>query len=145
MAERHNLRISVENFGPVRRGEFELKPLTIFIGPNNSGKSYLAHLVYVVSRVLAGPILGWMHSPELADRPFVLHPAGSLDLFGNHRKALASGFLAMARPRKRLLFRDLPPDVQEVIRHGLMKAFSGTTTALQEGLRDYYGCAHLRE
>jgi predicted ATPase len=150
MAERHNLRVSVENFGPVRRGELELKPLTILIGPNNSGKSYLAHLVYVFSQVLTGRIpAGQTAASEwpgpLPDRFFIVHPAGSLDLFGNHRKALASRFLGMTRPRKRLLFRDLPPDMQQVLRHGLMKALSGTSGALQESLRDYYGCDHFRE
>lgn len=39
-------KLSVENFGPVRSGEVELKRLTIFIGPNNSGKSYMALLAY---------------------------------------------------------------------------------------------------
>jgi predicted ATPase len=150
MAEQHNLNLAVENFGPVRRGEFELKPLTIFIGPNNSGKSYLAHLVYVFSQVLTGRIpAGQIAASEwpgpLPDRFFIVHPAGSLDLFGNHRKALASGFLGMTRPRKRLLLRDLPQNMQQVLRHGLMKALSGTSGALQESLKDYYGCDHFRE
>lgn len=38
--------ISVENFGPIRKGTVELRPLTIFIGPTNTGKSWLAMLVY---------------------------------------------------------------------------------------------------
>ena len=32
----------------------DLKPLTVFIGPNNSGKSYMSLLVYALSRVGAG-------------------------------------------------------------------------------------------
>ncbi len=32
----------VENLGPVNKGEVRLRPLTVFIGPNNSGKSYTA-------------------------------------------------------------------------------------------------------
>ena len=40
------LSISVENFGPIIKGEVELKPLTIFLGPSNSGKSYMATVVY---------------------------------------------------------------------------------------------------
>lgn len=38
--------ISVENFGPIRKGTVELRPLTIFIGPSNTGKSWLAMLIY---------------------------------------------------------------------------------------------------
>jgi predicted ATPase len=43
------LTLSVKNFGPIREGTLDLKPLTIIIGPNNSGKSYLASLLYAVS------------------------------------------------------------------------------------------------
>ena len=39
-------KISVENFGPIRNGTVEIKPLTVFVGPNNSGKSYMAAAVY---------------------------------------------------------------------------------------------------
>jgi predicted ATPase len=42
--------LSVENFGPIKSGTVELKPLTIFIGPNNSGKSYMATLAYALLR-----------------------------------------------------------------------------------------------
>ena len=38
--------ISVENFGPIRKGTVELRPLTIFIGQSNTGKSWLAMLIY---------------------------------------------------------------------------------------------------
>ena len=40
--EQKNLKLAVKNFGPIREGEVEFKPLTVFIGPNNSGKSYMA-------------------------------------------------------------------------------------------------------
>lgn len=45
------LRIGVKNFGPLGEAMIELKPLTIFVGPNNSGKSYMAQLFYVLSQV----------------------------------------------------------------------------------------------
>ena len=40
----------IENFGPIIKGEIELKPLTIFIGTNNSGKSYAAMLIHSLYR-----------------------------------------------------------------------------------------------
>lgn len=40
-----NLNIAVRNFGPVTRGDINIRPLTILIGPNNSGKSYVATLL----------------------------------------------------------------------------------------------------
>ena len=41
-------RLEVVNFGPVSRAELELRPLTVFAGPSNSGKSYIAKLVYAL-------------------------------------------------------------------------------------------------
>ena len=40
------LNIRIENFGPISKGEIRLKPLTVLMGPNNSGKSYAAMLIY---------------------------------------------------------------------------------------------------
>ena len=52
------LKIDVSQFGPVVRGEVTLKPLTVFVGPNNSGKSYLAMLTYAISNSFRSPYRG---------------------------------------------------------------------------------------
>ena len=49
------LTISVKNFGPIAEGSVDLKPLTIFVGPSNTGKSYMATAVYAVMRAVEGP------------------------------------------------------------------------------------------
>ncbi len=41
-------RLEVANFGPVSKTELELRPLTVFAGPSNSGKSCIAKLVYAL-------------------------------------------------------------------------------------------------
>ncbi len=43
-----NLNIDLENFGPIKKGKIKIKPLTIFVGPNNSGKSYAAMLIHSI-------------------------------------------------------------------------------------------------
>jgi len=40
------IRLNVENFGYVGKGEIELAPITLLIGPNNTGKSYTAMFLY---------------------------------------------------------------------------------------------------
>lgn len=40
------MRIKIRNIGPVEEADIELAPLTVFIGPNNSGKSVAATVVY---------------------------------------------------------------------------------------------------
>ena len=43
------IRLVVRDWGPIREGSVEVKPLTIFVGPNNTGKSYLAMLLYALT------------------------------------------------------------------------------------------------
>lgn len=46
MSVMSHLRIALRNYGPFREGELEVKPLTIIIGTNSSGKSMLAYLLW---------------------------------------------------------------------------------------------------
>ena len=43
-----NYRIEVADFGPIRHATVDLRPLTVFAGPSNTGKSYLAMLIYAL-------------------------------------------------------------------------------------------------
>ena len=44
------LELVVSDFGPIARAKVDLRPLTVFIGPSNTGKSWLATLVYALHR-----------------------------------------------------------------------------------------------
>ena len=46
-----NYRIEVADFGPIEHAAVDLRPLTVFAGPSNTGKSYLAMLVYALHRI----------------------------------------------------------------------------------------------
>ena len=52
--DRKNLELSVTNFGPIARAEIDLRPMTVFVGPSNTGKSYLAILIYALHRFFNG-------------------------------------------------------------------------------------------
>lgn len=56
------MRLSVSNFGPIAEAEIELRPLTVFVGPSNTGKSYLAILLYALHRIFSGSFLD-VHAP----------------------------------------------------------------------------------
>ena len=91
------LTISVKNFGPIAEGSVDLKPLTIFVGPSNTGKSYMATAVYAVMRAVEG-------RPQV---PYTRHlewrglatghrsqwgvPAGVIDAIGEWVKRQESG------------------------------------------------------
>ena len=39
-------KLIVEDFGKIKSAEVEVAPLTLFVGDNNSGKSYLLSLIW---------------------------------------------------------------------------------------------------
>ena len=118
------LTISVKNFGPIAEGSVDLKPLTIFVGPSNTGKSYMATAVYAVMRA-AGPFAsaGFADSPDniigglprrspLSFEQFVSRSEGFKEIqeplrewFRHHQQA--------ELPWVQLTVADLPPRVRE--------------------------------
>ena len=67
MPDNNNLKLNVTNFGPIVKAEIDLRPLTVFVGPSNTGKSYLAILIYALHRFFNGDAI----FPELRDRSIV--------------------------------------------------------------------------
>ncbi len=58
LAAQPDFQISVSNFGPIKSGSVELRPLTVLVGPSNTGKTYFAILVYALHKSLGGfPLL----------------------------------------------------------------------------------------
>lgn len=45
-------KMTVEQFGKIRKAEIELAPLTLFVGDNNSGKSYLLSLSWAMRTIV---------------------------------------------------------------------------------------------
>ena len=72
-----NLELSVNNFGPIAKAEIDLRPMTVFVGPSNTGKSYLAILIYTLHRFFGGRSIG----------PSFMRRYGSSTIFGIGRRA----------------------------------------------------------
>lgn len=47
-----DVQISVKDFGPISSGTVDLRPLTVFVGAGNTGKSYFATLIYALQGVV---------------------------------------------------------------------------------------------
>jgi DNA repair ATPase RecN len=65
------VKLYLNNFGPFEEAEVELKPLTVFIGRNSTGKSMLSYLLWVLSSAEALPYrveAGWEPVVEIAER-----------------------------------------------------------------------------
>ena len=48
------VEISVRNFGPISESTIDLRPLTVFVGPSNTGKTYFSTLIYALHGIYAG-------------------------------------------------------------------------------------------
>lgn len=42
------MKLSIRNLGPVRQAELKIKPLTLFIGPNGTGKTWSAYMLSAI-------------------------------------------------------------------------------------------------
>jgi hypothetical protein len=89
------MRITIENFPPIASGSFELRPLTLFIGPNNTGKSRAGLLTWAVARAMSAPFV----SSAFPDRRtlFVREPGTALYDRPDWRDALVGEFAEFVR------------------------------------------------
>jgi len=62
-------RVEIENFGPIVSGSFELRPLTLFLGREDTGKSCAAALAHSIVRAVRNGILSARALEEGADSP----------------------------------------------------------------------------
>ncbi len=127
------LKLAVENFGPIRQGEIELKPLTVFIGPNNSGKSYMALLLYTLLQAISGRL----------HRPFGDAYAATWD--GDWDSLIEALQPARKGSRKPIRISDLAPESQEMLLHELDRHRSAVDDTLADAFRDYFGCEDLAD
>ena len=49
-----DVHIKAKNFGPIEKAEIDLRPLTVFVGESNTGKTYLAALIYALHQHFEG-------------------------------------------------------------------------------------------
>ena len=87
------LDLEIENFGPIVSGKISVRPMTVLMGPNNSGKSYAALMIH---SILSSPMRPLAFPPDITkpveelldskERPLVLGP----QLASKIKKYLAS-------------------------------------------------------
>ena len=80
------LKLQVRDFGPIVRADIDLRPLTLFVGPSNTGKSYLAILIYALQRL-----------PGLRTFPSEFNPQVSSSELRKSLGAIQEEFFAWAR------------------------------------------------
>ena len=129
-----DVRIEATNFGPIKHAAVDLRPLTVFVGPSNTGKTYFAVLIYALYRVLGGfrrlPVpyhrgyRRWMLTAPagLATAEMVLRPRELQDLLGKLEADAASFSLSDVPERSRGAVRTFLLDL-ETLQAGLEREF----------------------
>ena len=83
------LTLDVADCGPVARACVELRPLTVFVGPSNTGKTWLATLAYALHRYL-GAVPEWLPRYRLGSATAELPEGAHADLLRTAGKELAT-------------------------------------------------------
>ena len=138
---RVDVRIAVENFGPIEKGEVELRPLTIFVGASNTGKTYFSVLIYSLHNTLEGfsriPVAGRQVS-RLLER-FL----GSFVASDEERAAISGAAEELGdrlrREDRPFKFSDLPKGAQDEARKTLL----GSDGAVEELIDELRRCFDL--
>lgn len=63
-------KLTVEQFGKIKHAEIELAPLTLFVGDNNSGKSYLLSLAWAMRTIARDTVFSEEAIRELKSEAF---------------------------------------------------------------------------
>ena len=95
-----SIELEVTDFGPIREANIDLRPLTVFVGPSNTGKSWMATLIYALhqhltreARMYRDGLYGLISSDEHIEKllTWMKRRAGTTnqgrDLFGSTRKS----------------------------------------------------------
>ena len=106
-----SIQLSVTDFGPIAQGKVDLRPLTVFVGPSNSGKTYFAILFYALHRLL----VGFPRIPVLRAPYRYLGRDGTSSDNQSSKQEYLDFSQKMEENRDALRFRDLPSDVREAV------------------------------
>ncbi|MYK24297.1 AAA family ATPase [Candidatus Poribacteria bacterium] len=100
-----NVKIAVKNFGPIAEAAIDLQPLTVFVGPSNTGKTYFSTLIYALDGVFTG------HS-KFPGRFKRLGIHGFKDLLNQNWDAIRSILKKLNTSDQSIKFSDLPPEIR---------------------------------
>ena len=141
-----DLKLSVQNFGPVKEGEFELKPLTIFIGPNNSGKSYMATLVYALCQAISQMRKlnerGYWEGSEFWEGSEIAY---SVDVNCEFMQWFQSITRRMSEQKGDISWEGMPANFRQIFRDALEKVFASLRSDLDAEITDSFGCEDIKE
>lgn len=133
-------QIEAVNFGPIVSAKIDLRPMTVFVGPSNTGKSYLAILIYALHRFFGGNarfsgLSGWGRIRTRSHRPEKSLSNESVNFLLQTARALANDW----NPED-LSGVTLTPEIADALRRRL----EGNADALAHEIGRCFGIGDLR-
>jgi len=117
------LRLVVENLGPVEHADIDLRPLTVLIGKNNTGKTYLAQALYAAHKAADSRL-------------------GSQDLLTeNEIKALQKDLLQSSIEGP----FDLPSYLEDKVNKWINFVLDQSGHFLKRNLQNYFGVSEMKK
>jgi predicted ATPase len=126
-----SITVTAKNFGPIANGTVTLLPFNVFIGPNNTGKSFMSTLIYAAEISRRGRRL----APGLYMAPVGtrLPQTALTDL-----RRYIQGYLQVRNPDLRSIFTNAPKEVKaaikQIVRNELYNYSRAVTAELERCL-----------
>lgn len=142
-------RMFIQDFGLIKEADITLKPLTIFLGENNTGKSYIAQLVYALTRSVGNmrrPLIQYTHPLYRRAMRSIEYHGNTVNAFtkrlpSDWEKAIESGQgLAFEVP-----FSDLPSKMGNDCSDFVNGHWSQVRVDLERELKEAYGVRSIGE
>ena len=117
-----DIHIAVENFGPIEKAEIDLRPLTVFVGESNTGKTYLSALIYALHRTFYGiSRVPWVPHRilQLASVHYSRHPIVSTQALSEETREVLEKLNVTGQPFK---FSDSPQWLQDRLQSDLVNS-----------------------
>ena len=107
MPKHPNVEISVKNFGPIAKATIDLHPLTVFVGPSNTGKTYFSTLIYALHDIF----YGFSQLPGISKE--IEH--FSFYRFFRRSNEVQSILKKLNTPDRSFKFSDLPKEIRDMV------------------------------
>ena len=123
------VEIAVKNFGPITEANIDLRPLTVFVGPSNTGKTYFATLVYALHGISGGFAPFPLVDPVAPPLVSILHELRRRYLssqYSEDKKAISEGLKVIGESLEKLItsrspfkFSELPQAFRNYLQSSL--------------------------
>ncbi len=115
------VEISVKNFGPIAEADIDLRPLTVFVGPSNTGKTYFVTLVYALHGISEGfaplPLFSVLY--QLRNRYFLSVSAEEKKAIHELDNATTELLKKIISSRSPVKFSDIPQVLSDYLQSNL--------------------------